>query len=109
MATITYSVPDCQTPWPCTTPPEVLLRLILLHARTADPADPAPATAPTPAKPGAKVEKVKWPMVMAARTNEDWSYLMLLWSVDKAATHISGIATDHQLLKCSDDVLWSCI
>ena len=44
-------------------------------------------------------------MVMATGTSEDLSYLMLLWSEDKAATHISGIDIDHQLLKCCDDVL----
>jgi len=95
--------PDCQTSWPANTPPEVLLSLINLHARTAHPVDPAPA--PTPATCAPKAERVKRPTVTAAGTSEEWSYFELRWSEYKAATHLSGTDVAHQLLECCDESL----
>ena len=84
-------------------PPEVLLALVNLHARTAHPT--APATAPTPASCAAKVEKVRRPTVLAAGTSEEWSYFELRWSEYKAATHLTGTDIAYQLLECCDDRL----
>ena len=95
--------PDCQTSWPANTPPEVLLSLINLHARTAHPVDPA--AAPTPATCAPKAERVKRPTVTAAGTSEEWSYFELRWSEYKAATHLSGTDVAHQLLECCDESL----
>ena len=83
MATITWSAPDCLTPWPCTTPSEVLLMLIQLHSHTAT-SRPSTSTSThfSQAQPAsAKVGKVKRPMFLATGTSEDWSYLMRLWSL----------------------------
>lgn len=97
MANIQCPAPDCETSWPDTTPPEVLLSLINLHARTAHPADPASCAA--------KVEKVKRPMVKAAGTTEEWCYFTQRWSEYKAATHLTGTDIVYQLLECCDDGL----
>ena len=66
MATLPCPAPDCPCEWPEETPPEVLVQLIDLHARTAHP--PTPSTPPAAAPQNAEAEKVKRPVVMAAGT-----------------------------------------
>ena len=56
MSDIQCSAPDCIVSWPASTPPEVLIRPIDLHARTAHPMD---TPEPAPAATGAKAEKVR--------------------------------------------------
>ena len=67
MADIKCPAPNCDTSWPSTTVPEVLIKLLEIHERTAHPA-PAPTTAPTAT--GVKAEKVKRPVISASGTNE---------------------------------------
>ena len=103
MDRIDCSAPDCNTSWPNTTPPEILLSLINLHARTAHP--PTPVSTPAPASSAAKVEKVKRPVIAAAGTSEEWSYFELRWSEYKAATHLTGPDVAYQLLECCEEGL----
>ena len=103
MSAIKCSAPDCAYEWPAETPPDALLRLIELHARTAHPAPPPPSPAPTPG--AVTAEKVKRPTVSAAGTLEDWSYFLQRWSEYKAATHLAAADCIYQLLECCDDDL----
>ena len=102
MSSIPCPAPGCTTTWPTTTPTEVLLRLIDVHARTAHPAEHAP----TPAPGAAKAEKVKRPTISAAGTSEEWAYFLQRWSDYKAATHLTGSDIVYQLLECCDEMLW---
>ena len=92
--------PGCMTSWPAATTPEVLTRLIDLHARTAH-----PVAAPPTSQASAKAEKVKRPTISAAGTSEEWAYFVLRWSDYKAATHLAGTDVVYQLLECCDDAL----
>ena len=71
------SAPDCEESWPLETPPEILSRLIDLHARTAHPIE-LPETAPMAT--GAKAEKVKRPIISSSGTHEEWSYFLQRWN-----------------------------
>ena len=99
MSNVACPAPNCDTSWPSTTPPEVLVRLIDLHGRTAHPIDHTPATGV------AKAEKVKRPMVSAAGTSEEWAYFKQRWTDYKAATHLAGSDVIYQLLECCDETL----
>ena len=92
--------PGCTTSWPDTTAPEVLIRLLDIHAKTAHPDThtPPPATA--------KVEKVKRPSISASGSSEEGIYFTQRWSEYKAATHLTGLDTIYQLLECCDEALW---
>ena len=71
MAPIKCPVPDCQLSWASETPPEVLLRLIDLHERTAH-STTAQATGPTTT--GVKAEKFNRPIVSVSGTSEGRDY-----------------------------------
>ncbi len=103
MPDIPCPAPDCDTSWPDTTPPQVLVPLIDLHARTAHPV--APAAAPPPAPSGVRVEKVRRPSVSAAGTSEEWRYFTLRWEEYKAATHLTPTDVVFQLLECCEENL----
>ena len=103
MSAIKCPAPDCAYEWPAETPPDALLPLIELHARTAHPAPPPPSPALTPG--AVTAEKVKRPTVSAAGTLEDWSYFLQRWSEYKAATHLAAADCIYQLLECCDDDL----
>ena len=94
--------PDCTTEWPSNTDPEVLVRLIDLHSRTAHPIA-TPETAPTAA--GAKAEKVKRPVISSSGTSEEWSYFQQRWQEHKLATRLTGSDIIYQLLECCDEIL----
>ena len=91
--------PGCTTSWPDTTAPEVLIRLLDIHAKTAHPDThtPPPATA--------KAEKVKRPSISASGSSEEWTYFTQRWSEYKAATHLTGRDIIYQLLECCDEAL----
>ena len=91
--------PGCTTSWPDTTAPEVLIRLLDIHAKTAHPDThtPSPATA--------KAEKVKRPSISASGSSEEWTYFTQRWSEYKAATHLTGRDIIYQLLECCDEAL----
>ena len=103
MSSIPCPAPDCTQSWPDSTNPDVLLRLIDLHARTAHPPTHDPPTASAP--PSVKAEKVKRPAVAAAGTSEDWVYFKQRWSEYKAATRLTGSDVIFQLLECCDESL----
>jgi hypothetical protein len=103
MPTLPCPVPDCTFTWPAATPPEALVSLIDLHARTAHPQ--THGTSPSTASQIAKAEKVKRPVVMAAGTSEEWAYFVQRWSDYKAATRLSGTDVIFQLLECCDEAL----
>ena len=100
MSTIKCPAPGCTTEW-LNDNPQVLLRLIDLHERTAHPHS---SPAPSPAS-AAKAEKVKRPAVSAAGTSEEWAYFVQRWSEYKEATHLSGSDVIFQLLECCSDSL----
>ena len=102
MSEIKCPAQECQTSWPSETPPEVLLRLIDLHERTAHPTT-APATAPTATV--VKAEKVKRPVISASGTSEEWSYFKQRWDEYKLATRLTGNDIIFQLLECCDEAL----
>ena len=102
MTDIKCPAPHCEVAWPSTTAPEILLRLLDIHERTAHPA-PAPATAPMAT--GVKAEKVKRPVISASGTSEEWTYFTQRWSEYKQATHLTGLDTIFQLLECCDETL----
>ena len=102
MSEINCSAPDCTVSWPANTPPEVLIRLIDLHARTAHPMNnPEPA----PTATGAKAEKVRRPVITSSGTSEEWSYFNQRWLEYKAATRLTGPDVIYQLLECCDEAL----
>ena len=102
MSDINCSAPDCTVSWPANTPPEVLIRLIDLHARTAHPMNnPEPA----PTATGAKAEKVRRPVITSSGTSEEWSYFNQRWLEYKAATRLTGPDVIYQLLECCDEAL----
>ena len=95
--------PDCTTTWPSSTNPDVLIRLIDLHSRTAHPVTtPSP---PVQTVATSKAEKVKRPHISAAGTSEEWAYFLDRWSDYKKATHLSDTDIVYQLLECCDDNL----
>ena len=94
--------PNCTAKWPSNTDPEVLVRLIDLHSRTAHPIA-TPETAPTAA--GAKAEKVKRPVISSSGTSEEWSYFQQRWKEYKLATRLTGSDIIYQLLECCDETL----
>ena len=100
MASIPCSAPDCGVTWPLDTAPEVLCRLIDLHARTAH-----PPNTPSLAAPSTKAEKVKRPSIKAAGTGEEWTYFAQRWTEYKAATHLTGTDIIFQLLECCKENL----
>ena len=87
MNDIRCPAPRCEAAWPSTTAPEVLLKLLDIHERTAHPA-PAPTTAPMTT--GVQAEKVKRPVTYASGTSEEWTYFTKRWSEYKQATHLTG-------------------
>ena len=102
MSSIKCSAPDCTESWPSTTPAEVLIRLLDLHARTAHPIA-IPETAPTAT--GAKAEKVRRPVISSSGTSEEWSYFNQRWTEYKLATRLTGPDVIYQLLECCDEAL----
>lgn len=102
MTDIRCPAPQCDVAWPSTTAPEVLLKLLDMHERTAHPAT-APTTAPTAT--GVKAEKVKRPVVSASGTSEEWTYFAQRWSEYKQATRLTGEDIIYQLLECCDETL----
>ena len=102
MAPIKCPAPNCPTTWPSETAPEVLLRLIDLHERTAHPIT-TPATGPMTT--GVKAEKVKRPIVSVSGTSEEWEYFKQRWQEYKLATRLTGSDIIFQLLECCDDAL----
>ena len=94
--------PNCDVKWSSTTPQTILLKLLEIHERTAHPTT-TPATTSTTT--GARVEKVKRPIISAAGTSEEWSYFVSRWTDYKNATRLTGDDTIFQLLECCDEAL----
>ncbi|GFN92669.1 hypothetical protein PoB_001917500, partial [Plakobranchus ocellatus] len=102
MTDIRCPVPQCDISWPSTTAPEVLLKLLDMHERTAH-----PSTTPTTASMTTRVkaEKVKRPVVSASGTSEEWTYFAQRWSEYKQATRLTGEDIIFQLLEYCDEAL----
>ena len=102
MADIRCPAPQCNLSWPSTTPPEIILKLLDMHERTAHPPT-TPTTVPTAT--GVKAEKVKRPVISASGTSEEWTYFTQRWAEYKRATHLVGEDINFQLLECCDEAL----
>jgi len=92
--------PDCTTLFPSSLPPEVLIRMLDIHERTAHPVHIQASHVM-----GAKTERVKRPSISASGTSEEWAYFTQRWDDYKHATRISGPDIVYQLLECCDDTL----
>ena len=97
---IPCSAPGCDFTFQANLPPEVLVQLLELHARTAHPPDATPV-----ATPSNKGEKFRRPTISADGTSEDWLYFCQRWTEYKTATKLTGTETVPQLLECVDDPL----
>ena len=99
MTDISCPAPECEVKWPASTPPEVLIKLLDIHERTAHPANTPPTASCV------KAEKVKRPSISASGTTEEWTYFKQRWSEYKQATRLTGQDTIFQLLECCDETL----
>lgn len=102
MTDIKCPAPHCDIAWPSTTAPEVLIKLLDIHERTAHPTT-TPTTMPTAT--GVKAEKVKRPVIYPSGTSEEWTYFVQRWSEYKQATRLTGDDIIFQLLECCDETL----
>ncbi|GFN73920.1 hypothetical protein PoB_000042600 [Plakobranchus ocellatus] len=82
MTDIRCPVPQCDVSWPSTTVPEVLLKLLNMHERTAHLSTTSTTVSMTA---GVKAKKVKRPVVSAPGTSEEWTYFAQRWSEYKQA------------------------
>ena len=98
--TIPCSAPDCLSTFRLDLPPDVLAKLLDLHARTAH-----PPTAPQVPAPSTRGEKFRRPMIVTDGTSEDWLYFCQRWEEYKTATGLEGRKVVEQLLECAEEPL----
>ena len=98
MADIRCPAPQCNFSWPSTTPPEILLKLLDMHDRTAH-----PPTTPTtvPKATWVKAARVKHPVISASGTTEEWTNFTQRWAEYKRA--LVGEDIIFQLPECCDE------
>ena len=101
MAPIECPAPNCTQTFQEDLDPNVLLRLLDLHAQTAH---PAPTVAPQ-AMPSTRTEKVRRPNIATSGTSEDWSYFLARWTEYKTATRLQANEVLFQLMECCEEPL----
>ena len=101
MAPIECPAPNCTQTFQEDLDPNVLLRLLDLHAQTAH---PAPTVAPQ-AMPSTRTEKVRRPNIATSGTSEDWSYFLARWAEYKSATRLQANEVLFQLMECCEEPL----